>query len=211
MPPKKPDAVDATRISFRLSPDVAAELAEQATQAEKSPNLFARDLVTASLVKPAEQAHELEMLRMELARIRAAVSASNELHAEIESLPARIVSELNEDTAKTDEQRQAIDAACKQLIGVSGVLRAADEQRQQQLDTLAAEFAAIRSALSAAENQREAVVTLCAEVVSMGVEVQQIRKLRGDLATSVNVLLPNAGKLTPQQAKAWVQQTLLNR
>jgi hypothetical protein len=209
--PKQRDAVDATRISFRLSPEVAAELAEQAVQAEMSPNLFARDLVTSSLAEPESQAHELEMLRMELVRIRAAVSAANELHEEIESLPARIVDELNEDTARSDEQRLAIDAACKQIVSLCDMLRAADEQRQQQLEKLVAELAAARSVLSAAEPNGAAFVTLCAEVMSMGVEVQQLRKLRGDLATSVNLLLSNAGKLTPEQARKWVEQTLLNR
>jgi hypothetical protein len=211
MPTKKPDAIDATRISFRLSPEVAAELAKQAAQAEKSPNLFARDLVTASLVKPAEQAHELEMLRMELARIRAAISAANELHEEIESLPARIIDELKSGTPQADENRLAIDAACKQLIGVCDWLRTVYEQHRQQIETLATQSEAIRSAQSTSEKQREAFATLCAEVVGMGVELQQIRKIRGDLATIANVLLPNAGKLTPEQARAWVQQTLLNR
>lgn len=209
-PPKKLGVADATRISFRLSPEVAAELAEKSAQAKKSPNLLARDLVQASLLEPAGQARELEMLRMELARIRAAVSAANELHEEIESLPARIIDELNEDTAKSDEQRLTVDAVCKQVASICDMLMATDERRQRQIETLVSEFAAIRTALSVSEKQREAVAKLCAEVVSMSVEVQQIHKLRGDLATLANVLLPNAGKLTPEQAKTWVQHTLLN-
>ena len=210
-PAEETNAVDATRISFRLSPDVAAELAEQSAQTETSPNLFARELVTASLLKPAGQAHELEMLRMELARIRAAVSAANELHEEIESLPARIIDELNEGTAKTGEQRLAIDAACKHIVSLCDSVRAANEQRQQLFETLATDLAAIRSSVSLSEQQREAIVRLCDEVVGVSVEIQQIRLLRGDLATLANVLLPNAGKLTPEQTKVWMEQVYLRR
>jgi len=211
IPTKKPNADDATRISFRLSPEVAVKLAERAAEAEKSPNLLARDLVTTALVKDENQAHELEMLRMELVRIRAAVSAANELHEEIESLPARIIDELNEGTAKTGEQRLAIDAACKHIVSLCDSVRAANEQRQQLFETLATDLAAIRSSVSLSEQQREAIVRLCDEVVGVSVEIQQIRLLRGDLATLANVLLPNAGKLTPEQTKVWMEQVYLRR
>jgi hypothetical protein len=71
--PAPPDSV-----SFRLSKEVAAELAAKAARAGVSPNLLARDLMIAALLKPADhQQRILENILMELGRVRSALSATN--------------------------------------------------------------------------------------------------------------------------------------
>lgn len=209
MESNKPNPIDATRISFRLQAEVAVILAEQAAQADKSPNLIARDIVTASLLKPDDQRLELEMLHTELVRIRNSMSATNEIQEQLKSLSAEM-GRIRDNLTAAKEQQCGFEAVSKELIGVCNTLRAADEQRQRFLDTFSKEFAAVRSTIPTSDKQQQALVTLCDEVVSISAETQQIRKLRGDLATSVNILLSNAGKLTPEQAKTWVQQTLLS-
>jgi hypothetical protein len=102
---------DPTRISFRLDPEIATELARRAEEAGMSRGQYARDLVCASLLQRDEQHQDLRIIRVELSRL--------------------------------------------------------------------------------------------AKVLDL------IRGVRSDLASSVRILLVNAGKLQPDQAHRWVEQTLL--
>jgi hypothetical protein len=65
-------------VSFRLSKEVATELAAKAGRAGVSPNLLARDLMTAALLEPPNrQQQSLELILTELGRIRTTLSATN--------------------------------------------------------------------------------------------------------------------------------------
>ena len=65
-------------------------------------------------------------------------------------------------------------------------------------------------ALFHGEEQRQQLVAIRAEIVRLAASLEPLHFLPGDLAASVVVLLAHAGKLTPGQARQWVQQTLLH-
>ena len=88
--PAPPDSV-----SFRLSKEVAAALAAKAARAGVSPNLLARDLMTAALLEPPdEQRRSLELILAELGRIRTALSAANGPRGS-EELSSRLLAEFH--------------------------------------------------------------------------------------------------------------------
>ena len=109
---KKTTPADATRVSFRLDAEAAAELARKATEEGQGHNILARELMLAGLTRPSEDAYDLDLLRVDIANIR--------------------------------------------------------------------------------------------------VQLEQVRKLRGDFATAINLLLVKAGQLSIDQAEAWVRRELLD-
>jgi hypothetical protein len=208
---KKSNLVDATRVSFRLQSEVAAQLAERASQADTSHNLLARDMVIAAMLQPDEQRHEIEMLSQELGRIRSALAVANEQRlTEAESLSTELL-RVRKALAVIAKQRHELEALRQEIAQARTALLERDEQWHNLLGTLMKEYSELHGSPPVAETNREALEMLLEEVAKICSELAQIRKLRGDFATGMNILLPNAGKLTPEQAKTWVQQTLLNR
>jgi hypothetical protein len=197
-------------VSFRLQREVAAELSAKASKAGISPNLLARDLMTAALLRPAEkQSQNLDPVLEELARIRTALSAVNEPYRGSQSL-AKEVEQARTTLAAIAREQQEMKAWRQEILQVCKNLSEKDDQQRQLLDTIKGEFAEMRLALSVSDNERNAIESLHADIARIISELVQVRKLRGDLASSVNVLLSNAGKISPDQAKAWVQKVLLD-
>lgn len=64
---------DPTRVSFRLDPETALELARRANAAGKSHGTFARDLLYEALFQTEEQRQQLTMIRAELARVSSSI------------------------------------------------------------------------------------------------------------------------------------------
>jgi hypothetical protein len=52
---------------------------------------------------------------------------------------------------------------------------------------------------------------LAEELASINRTLKQVRLLRGDLATSVHILLAKAGQLQPDESRAWVTENLLQQ
>jgi len=154
-------------VSFRLSKEVAAALAAKAARAGISPNLLARDLMTAALLEPPdEQRRCLELILAELGRIRTALSAANGPRGS-EELSSRLLAEFHKI--------------------LSTYFNRFEQNSMQDLDTLRSELAEV----------------LC--------DLPQLNKLHDKLADCVLVLLMNAGKVSREQAEAWVQDRLLDR
>jgi hypothetical protein len=152
-------------VSFRLPKEVAAELAAKAARAGVSPNLLARDLMTAALLEPPdEHRRSLELILGELGRLRAALSATNGPKRE-EDFSSKLLAEFH-----------------KML---HSYFNRHEQNSLQDLDTLRSELAEV----------------LC--------NLPQIQRLDEKLAESVLVLLMNAGKVSRDQAEAWVQMTFL--
>lgn len=76
---------DPTHITFRLDPATAGRLEQLAREANRSPNLYARDLVTLALTAEDEVQHELALLRVELARTRALIEPLGRLRGDLAS------------------------------------------------------------------------------------------------------------------------------
>ena len=154
-------------VSFRLSKEVAAELAAKAARAGVSPNLLARDLMTAALLEPPDEyRRSLELIFGELGRLRTALSATNGPKRE-EDFSSRLLAEFH-----------------KML---SSYFNRHEQNSQQDLDTLRSELAEV----------------LC--------NLPQVQRLDEKLGDSVLVLLMIAGKVSREQAEAWVQDRFLDR
>jgi hypothetical protein len=67
---RQDDQPDATRVSFRLDDNTAAELGRRAGDAGTSPSLFARDLLVAAMAKREEERQEDRLGRHELVSLR---------------------------------------------------------------------------------------------------------------------------------------------
>ena len=76
---------DATHITFRLDPATAGQMERLATEAGQSPNLYAKDLVIAALTAGDEVRHELALLRVEVAKSRAAIEPLGRLPGDLAS------------------------------------------------------------------------------------------------------------------------------
>jgi hypothetical protein len=152
-------------VSFRLPKETATELAAKAARAGVSPNLLARDLMTAALLEPPDEyRRSLELILAELGRLKTALSATNGPRRE-EDFSSRLLAEFH-----------------KML---TSYFNRHEQNSQQDLDTLRSEIAEV----------------LC--------NLPQIQRLDEKLADSVLVLLMNAGKVSREQAEAWVQDRFL--
>ena len=78
---------DPTRVSFRLDPEMAAELASRAQAAGKSRGIYARDLLCEALFQGDEQRHQLMLIRAEVTRFITSLDT-------LRSLPADLVSSV---------------------------------------------------------------------------------------------------------------------
>jgi len=176
---------DVSRISFRLLDDgVAGELARRAQAVGKSRHDFARDLVTAGLSDGERgDAHvPVDGLLDDIRGLR------SELRA-IRDLPNEAVRDLAEEIdnglgAEVRELRSALIKLTAQtsLVGdEAGIEQVLDELEELKKSNL--------------DGSRPA-----AKLLDM---------LRGDLATSVSILLVHAGKLNREEARKWVQETLV--
>lgn len=67
------------------------------------------------------------------------------------------------------------------------------------------------SALTADDEDRLEIQLIRAELAEIRRELAVVRKLRTDLASAVNILLVHAGKLEPDDAREWVNETLLDQ
>ena len=76
---------DPTRVSFRLDPEIGAELARRAAQAGKSQGLYARDLLIAALFQFDEQQQELRTIRVELGKLNTTPDLIRSLRADFAS------------------------------------------------------------------------------------------------------------------------------
>jgi len=76
---------DATHITFRLDPATAGQMERLAAEADQSPNLYAKDLVTTALTAGDEMRHELALLRVEVAKARAAIEPLGRLRGDLAS------------------------------------------------------------------------------------------------------------------------------
>ena len=76
---------DPTRVSFRLNPELAAELARQAHEARKSPGQYAREIVSRALFRTHDQEQETKMLRLELAALPRVLDSIRALRADFAS------------------------------------------------------------------------------------------------------------------------------
>jgi hypothetical protein len=59
------------------------------------------------------------------------------------------------------------------------------------------------------DEQEQEINILRVELTALPKVLDLVRTLRTDLASSVAILLVNAGKLRPEQARQWVRETLL--
>ncbi|MEN6406996.1 MAG: hypothetical protein ABFC77_11055 [Thermoguttaceae bacterium] len=210
MSSRKPVPIDATRVSFRLPPEVAAKLAERATEDGKSHNLVARDLLAQVLEGCAEQGHGLSTLHDEPASVQVAGPAAAMTAADFGLLLAQLA-ELSNAVKASEDQSRRLEALCKERLASRDTCPQAEERQLQLLKTIAADLAVVRTISTAMDQVSNTFTSFCTVLNQLDVDPKQFHKLRSDLASSVNVLLVNAGKLTPEQAKAWVQQTLLSR
>jgi len=76
---------DPTRISFRIDPEVADELARRAKQMGKSQGIYARDLLCEALFHGEEQRQQLAMIRAETARLAASFTLLQSLPGDLAS------------------------------------------------------------------------------------------------------------------------------
>lgn len=173
---------DVTRISFRLLDEaVAEELSRRARAAGTSRHDLARDLVMAGLSDGKSSGSvQSEGLLEEICRLRAELQASRDL-------PSEAVREVAEEIhngvgAQVQELRSDLAKLTAQVSQASD--EAGTDQILDQLERLAGSLKGVRP---------------------VG---KLLRLLRGDLASSVNVLLVHAGKLTQEDARTWVQNTL---
>lgn len=181
---RKPAKEDVGRISFRLLDDnVAMELSRRAQAAGKSRHDLARDLVTAGL-SGSDQCHrqvQAEGLLEEIGELRKELKKSRDL-------PSEAVHEVAE------EIDQGLGAELRELR--SDVIKLTAQISQVGNE------AGIEQVLDELEE-------LKSNLKSWRVVAKLLGLLRDDLATSVNILLPHAGKLTPEEARSWVHNTLI--
>ncbi len=76
---------DPTRVSFRLDPEIGAELARRAADAGKSQGMYARDLLIAALFQFDEQQQELRTIRIELGKLNTTLDLVRSLRADFAS------------------------------------------------------------------------------------------------------------------------------
>jgi len=95
---------DPTRLSFRLKPEIAAELARRAAEAGKSQGLYARDLVSAALFQLHEQQQELRTIRVELAKLDTTLGLLRGLRADFASSVAILL--VNAGKLRPDQAHQ---------------------------------------------------------------------------------------------------------
>jgi len=76
---------DPTRVSFRLAPEIAAELARRAAEAGKSEGMYARDLLSVALFQLQEQQQELRTIRVQLAKLDSTLGLIRSLRADFAS------------------------------------------------------------------------------------------------------------------------------
>ncbi len=174
---------DAGRISFRLLDErLVDELSRRAQALGKSRHDVARDLVTAGLAGEEQAGRTVsdEGLREEIAGLRAELQASRD--ASGEAVPALAEEIHNGIGGEVRELRSDLAKFTAQVSQASD--QAGTDQILDELEKLAEGVNRMRSV------------------------AKLLRSLRGDFATSVNILLVHAGKLSQEDARNWVQNTL---
>jgi hypothetical protein len=86
--------------------------------------------------------------------------------------------------------------------------RAAETNRSHSLEAKSL----VSSALTAQDDLSHEITMLRAHLAELREELlERLETLRSDLLTIVPILLSKAGRLTPDQARQWVRQTLLDQ
>ena len=116
--------------------------------------------------------------------------------------------------AAEELQRQAMEAQISRHLHardlVVAALYAQDEQKHD-FKMLRTDVSQMRADLKILRNLADEVKKLRTELGRDSEEAKLLAELRRDLATSVNLLLVKAGKLTQQDALKWVQKTLASK
>jgi hypothetical protein len=145
---KRPHTIDATRVSFRLQPEIAAELAHRASQAGTSHNLLAKDMVIAAMTRPDDQRCEIEMLSQELHSLRSALAVVSERRQlESESLSSGLA-KVSKTLAAVGDQRRELEALRLEISEARKALLERDKEWHNLLGTLWREYSELQGSPS---------------------------------------------------------------
>ena len=175
---------DVSRISFRLLDDgVAGELARRAQAVGKSRHDLARDLVTAGLSDGDHRSGNVQAdgLLEEISQLRSELRTIRDLPSEaVRDVAEEIDNGLGAEVRELRSDLIKLTAQISQVGDEAGI-----EQVLDELEELKSKLDGLRPA------------------------DKLFRLLRGDLASSVHILLVHAGKLNQDEARKWVHDTLL--
>ena len=116
--------------------------------------------------------------------------------------------------AAEELQRQAKQAGTSRHIHARDLVTAAlysQDELKHDFKMLRTDVSQIRADLQLLRKLRDEIKSLRGAVTAESNEAKLLTKLRSDLATSVNLLLVKAGKLSKEDALRWVQRTLGNK
>jgi hypothetical protein len=102
-------ATDPTRVSFRLAPELAAELARKANEARTSTGRYARDLVSKALFQLDEKEQDIRMVRIELTALPRLLDLLQTLQTDLATSVAILL--VNAGKLQPDQARQWVKQA----------------------------------------------------------------------------------------------------
>lgn len=195
-------------ITFRLPASLADEINDVASEAKTSPGAWVREQVLKALqdarTEPSFKAAEVEAAK-KAAVDEVLVSLRGHLDERLDS----VVRNYEQSTNGPSDGYRQLATAVNNLTSRLGTQQQSVHQIGERLRKLDAGLAALVEATTTRfDAQREQIASQTGEGSLLHYVYHYVLSLRRELALSVTTLLAESGKMTSDEAQAWVEQFL---